>query len=182
MMHELTDAELVEQVQAGTCEAMSTLYRRHRPAVFRYALSKVYDKQLAQDITGEVFLRMVSNLPQYKITGAPFTAWLFRIAHNYIITYRQKDYAQQLVPISQAHKNGRAKDNPAVIVEQQLELEWIWRSLQQLDESQREVIILRFLSGLSLKEAAHVLDKTVGAVKTLQHRGILKLRAVLQLA
>lgn len=181
MMQALTDAELVDQVQTGNREAMSTLYRRHRPAVFRYALSKLYDQQQAQDITGEIFLRVVTHLPQYEVTGAPFTSWLFRIAHNAIISHRQKENAKQLVPLVQAHSNGREEDNPARVVEQKLEMEWVRRGLERLEENQREVIILRFLIGLSLKETAHAVDKSVGAVKTLQHRGILALRAVVHI-
>ena len=61
-------------------------------------------------------------------------------------------------------------------------MDWVRRCLQQLDETQRDVIILRFLVGLSLQEAAHALDKSVGAIKTLQHRGILALRVALQVA
>ncbi|KAA3662239.1 MAG: RNA polymerase subunit sigma-24 [Chloroflexi bacterium] len=182
MTHEMTDAELVEQVQAGQSAAMSQLYRRYKTAVFRYTLSKVYDPNLAQDITGEIFLRMVAHLPQYKVTDVPFTVWLFRIARNYIITHLQKENRYQLMPISQTDNLSRAEDNPAHIVEAQLELEWIWRGLQQLDEQQRDVIVLRFIIGLSLKEVASTLERTVGAIKTLQHRGITALRVALQVA
>ncbi len=192
MTHELTDAELVQQVQAGEAEAMSTLYRRHRPAIFRYVFSKVYDQQQAQDITSEIFLRVVKHLPQYKITAAPFPAWLFRIAHNYTITHKKKENAHQLMPIEYASQEENAthanrgthhlEENPALAVEYQLDLEWVWQGLQQLDETQREVLILRFLNELSLKEVALTLDKTVGAVKTLQHRGIAALRVALQAA
>ena len=182
MTHDLSDAELVEQAQTGKSEAVSLLYRRHRTAIFRYAYSKLYNQQQAQDVTGEIFLRMVANLPQYRNTGAPFTAWLFRIAHNYIITHRQKENEARLAPVSQADNTSRAEDNPAFIVERHLQLEWVWQGLQQLDETQCEVIIMRFLIGLSLKETAHALDKTVGAVKTLQHRGIMALRVALQVA
>ena len=182
MTHEMTDAELVKQVQAGQTAAMSKLYQRHRTAVFRYTLSKVYDPNLAQDITGEIFLRVVSHLPRYKVTDVPFTVWLFRIARNYTITHQQKENRYQLMPISDTNELSRAEDNPARIVESQLELEWIWGGLQQLDEQQREVIVLRFISGLSLKEVATTLERTVGAIKTLQHRGIKALRTALQVA
>jgi RNA polymerase sigma-70 factor (ECF subfamily) len=182
MIDELTDAELVKQIQAGNTEAMSIIYRRHRPAIFRYVFSKVYDHQQAQDIASEIFLRMVAYLPQYQITGAPFRAWLFRIAHNYTITYAQKAYAQQLMPLSYADNTSRLEDNPALAVEHKLKLEWVAHGLQQLDETQREVLILRFLIGLPLKDVALALDKTVGAIKTLQHRGILALRVALQSA
>ncbi len=180
MMHDVSDAELVKQSQAGQGEAMSCLYRRHRPAIFRYAYSKLYNQQQAEDVTSEIFLRMVANLPRYRNTGAPFAAWLFRIARNYIITHGQKENKAQLMPVSQANYVSRTEDDPAFVVEHQLQLEWVWQGLQQLDENQREVIIMRFLTGLSLKETAHALEKSVGAVKTLQHRGILALRVVLQ--
>ncbi len=185
MIDELTsDEQLVQQIQTGSSEAMSILYRRHRPAILRYVQARIYphDLQQAQDITGEIFLRMVAYLPQYQITGAPFTAWLFRIAHNIVITYRQQESRLSLAPISDADNHSHPQDNPARLVENKLEMDWIWQGLQELDESQREVIVLRFLIGLSLKEVAHVLDKHVGTIKTLQHRGILALRIVLQTA
>ena len=180
MTSELSDVDLVKEVQAGNSEAMSIIYQRHRQAIFRYAFARVYNQQSAQDITGEIFLRVVANLPKYQITGAPFTAWLFRIARNYIITQGQKENSHQFVPITYADNVSRNEDNPAKVVENQLEMEWVWGGLQQLDENQRDVIIMRFLIGLSLKEVALSLDKTVAAVKTLQHRGILALRVALQ--
>ena len=183
MIDELNnDEQLVQQIQKGSGEAMSILYRRHRPAILRYTQARVYDWQEAQDLTGEIFLRMVAHLPQYQNTGAPFTAWLFRIAHNMIITHRQKESRIPLVAISHADNSSRPEDNPALLVENEIEMDWVWRGLQQLDEVQRDVIILRFLIGLSLQEAAHALDKSVGAIKTLQHRGILALRVALQVA
>jgi RNA polymerase sigma-70 factor (ECF subfamily) len=123
---------------------------------------------------------MVAHLPQYQITGAPFTAWLFRIAHNIVVTHYQQENRITLAPISQADNHSQLQDNPTHLVENKLEMDWVWQGLQQLDESQRDVIILRFLVGLSLKEVAHALDKSVGAIKTLQHRGILALRVALQ--
>lgn len=179
MDYELSDNDLVRQVQAGNRDAMSTLYQRHRPAIYRYALSKVYNQQIAQDIVGEIFLRMVAYLPKYKITGAPFTAWLFRIAHNTLITISKKESHVQNLPLEQAELPEYSTDNPAQLVEFQLNKEWIWSGLDKIDENQREVVILRFLVGLSLKETAHALEKSVGAVKTLQHRGIHALRVAL---
>ena len=181
-LHESSDEELVQQIQTGDTEAMSVLYRRHQPAVLRYAQARVYDWQQAQDITGEIFLRMLAHLPQYQITGAPFTAWLFRIARNYIISHSQQEDRTRLAPITAADNSSNPADDPARRVENEMQLDWVWQGLQQLDETQRDVITLRFLSGLSLMETAHTLDKSVGAVKTLQHRGILALRIVLQVA
>ncbi|MBE2224490.1 MAG: RNA polymerase sigma factor [Anaerolineae bacterium] len=177
-----SDKQLVQQIQQGSGEAMSILYRRHQPAVLRYVQVRIYNWQQAQDLTGEIFLSVVSHLPQYQITGAPFTAWLFRIAHNTVISHRQKESRAPLDSISYADNHSRPEDNPAYLVENKLEMDWVRQGLQQLDETQRDVIILRFLIGLSLQETADALEKSVGAIKTLQHRGILALRVALQTA
>ena len=177
-----SDEQLVQQIQKGNEEALSILYRRHRPAILRYVQARIYDWQQAQDLTGEIFLRMVTHLPQYQITGAPFAAWLFRIAHNIVITHRQQEGRISLTPLSYADNHSLPQDNPAYLIEDKLEMEWVWHGLRQIDETQCDVIILRFLIGLSLQEVAHALDKSVGAIKTLQHRGILALRVALQVA
>lgn len=177
-----SDEQLVQQIQKGNSEAMSVLYRRHRPAVLRYVQARIYDWQQAQDITGDIFLRVVSHLPQYRMTGAPFPAWLFRIAHNTLITHRQKENRIPQISIDYADEKSYPEDNPAWLIEQKMQMAGIMRSLQQLDEAQRDVIILRFLIGLSLQEVAHALNKSIGAIKTLQHRGILALRVALQVA
>jgi len=179
-MEEMSDAELVAQAQTGQQQAVAQLYRRHRPSIFRYTLAKVRDYQQAQDLTGEIFLRMVDHLPHYQMTGAPFTAWLFRIAHNHVISVSQKEARYQNIPIEEVEIMTGREDNPAMLVEKQLELEWLLAGLNHIDAKQREAVILRFLAGLSLKEVAHVLDRSIGSVKTLQHRGVLALRVALK--
>ena len=178
-MQELDDMELVKHAQAGNMAAVAELYDRHRPRIFRYIRFKVANAHVAQDLTGEVFLRMVDNLPGFRPMEAPFSAWLYRIAHNLVIKQGQKENQQPMVSLVNAQNISRRHDNPAHVVEQQMEMEWVLEGLEKIDESQREVIILRFVAGFSLKEAAEMLGKTVAAVKTLQHRGILALQVVL---
>jgi RNA polymerase sigma-70 factor (ECF subfamily) len=173
------DMELVKQAQSGNISAVGELYDRHRPRIFRYIRFKVANTQVAQDLTAEVFLRMVNHLPDFQPMGVPFSAWLYRIAHNLIIKQNQNEHRQPLMPLENAFYMSRNHDNPAYVVEQQLEREWVLEGLEKIDASQREVIILRFIAGFSLKEVAEMLNKSVAAVKTLQHRGILALQVVL---
>lgn len=174
-MTELSDANIVELAQSGDLEAVGNLYDRYWLRIFNYVRAKVYDNHLAEDLTGEVFLRMVEHLPKYRtMEGVPFSAWLFRIAHNLIITHHRKEIAFQQVPMDYMN-NQTHQDGPALMVESNLERTRLLQGLAKLDETQREVIILRFLVGMSLKEAAESLNKTVGAIKTLQRRGILAL-------
>lgn len=180
-MQDLSDAELVERAQDGEHEAISILYDRHHTRIFRYVRARIYDTHLAQDVVGEVFLKMVTHLPEYRAIGLPFSAWLYRIAHNHVVNHivRQENQYQH-VPLGMAEAVNSRKDNPAVLIERQLVLEEVQQALARLDEIQREVIILRFLLGYSLKDVAAMLDKSVAAVKSQQHRGLLALEVAMK--
>ena len=179
-MLEPSDADLVRCAHGGDVSAVGALYDRHHEPVFRYVWSRVRDNHLAEDLTGEIFTRMVVSLPDYCPTGVPFRSWLYRIAHNLVVDHYRKEGNRVLVPLYDAEEQGAEEDNPASIVERQLAVERVGRALARLDPTQREVVVLRFLVGLSLREAALALDKTVGAVKSLQHRGLVALRAALK--
>lgn len=178
-MQELDDLELVKQAQMGNIAAVGELYDRYQPRIFRYIRFRVSTLQAAQDLTGELFLQMVNHLPDFRPMGVPFSAWLYRIAHNLVIKQSQREDQQVAVPLVYANNMSRNHDNPAYLVEEQLEKERLAHGLEKIDKNQREVIILRFIVGLSLKETAQMLEKTVAAVKTLQHRGILALQVAL---
>jgi RNA polymerase sigma-70 factor, ECF subfamily len=179
-LQQLDDQALVMSAQNGNTQAVGELYDRHQERIFRYVRSRVYDHQLAQDLTGEIFTRMVTNLNQYENSGYPFTAWLYRIARNLIIDHhRQKDRVMN-VSIEEVYHVSTTDYEPAVAVEKRLNVERLHLALEKIDETQREVIRLRFLAGLSLQEVADTLGKTVGAIKTQQYRGLLALRVALK--
>ena len=96
------DADLVRRAQAGDVAAVGDLYDRHHKAIFRYVQSRVHGKDLAEDLTGEIFTRMVANLPDYRPMGVPFRAWLYRIAHNLVVDHYRKEGGQVLVPLDHA--------------------------------------------------------------------------------
>jgi RNA polymerase sigma-70 factor (ECF subfamily) len=172
-----SDADLVRCAHGGDVNAVGQLYDRHHAHMFRYVWSRVHDRCLAEDLTGEIFTRMVVSLPGYRPTGVPFRSWLYRIAHNLVVDHYRKEGDHVLVPLSQARDLSREGSNPAAIAEHHLTVERVHRALDRLDPAQREVVVLRFLAGLSLREVALTLDKTVAAVKSLQHRGLVALRA-----
>jgi RNA polymerase sigma-70 factor (ECF subfamily) len=161
-------------------EAAGELYDRHNVHIFRYVRSRVHDAQTAEDLTGEIFLRMVANLPAYRSRGVPFRAWLYRIARNLVVDHHRAEGSQVVVPLQNAHDLSEEGNDPASTVEQELLLERVQRALDRLDPAQREVVVLRFLVGLPLREVALVLDTTVAAVKGLQYRGLIALRALVR--
>jgi RNA polymerase sigma-70 factor, ECF subfamily len=179
-LQQLDDQALVTSAQNGNTQAVAELYDRHQERIFRYVRSRVYDHQLAEDLTGEIFTRMVTNLNQYENSGYPFTAWLYRIARNLIIDHQRREDRYMQVPIEAVYHAGTADIEPAAVVEKQLAAERLHLALETIDETQREVIRLRFLAGLSLQEVADTLGKTVGAIKAQQYRGLLALRVALK--
>ena len=176
---ELTDQDCVKRAQQGDSAAAGQLYDAHHQALFRYVWSRVGERALAEDLTGEVFMRMLSALPRYRVSAAPFRAWLYQIAHNLVIDHYRKAGNHVNLPLQQVDMVGSAVMDMTASVEEQLTLERVHQALAGIDVTQREVVTLRFLSGLSLQEVAAALGKSENAVKALQHRGLSALRQAL---
>lgn len=178
-MRDSSDAELVAHAQRGEVNAIGRLYDRHRESIFRYLWIRLDDRQLAEDLTGDVFMRMLDALPRYRMQGLPFRAWLYRIAHNLLIDYFRKMNRQATVPLDVVEEQGM-EDDPDRTIEQILLSERLQMALMRLEPTQCEVVALRFLAGLSLHETALTLGKTEAAIKALQHRGLSGLRRALE--
>jgi RNA polymerase sigma-70 factor (ECF subfamily) len=176
-MSNLSSPDSVTLAQRGSVDAIGALYDQHYDSIFRYLGARLGDQQMAEDLTGDVFKRMLANLSQYRqVTGTPFRAWLFRIAHNVLVDYYRKEGNPPLVALKEADREDVSSDDLAQAVEQKMTLERVHQALAELEPSQREVVALRFLSGLSVQETAVVIGKTEDAVKALQRRGLTALR------
>lgn len=165
--------ELVARAQRGDTAALGQLYDLHQPAVLRYLWVRLGEREAAEDLTGEVFLRMLRALPGYRDQALPFRAWLYRIARNLLVDHWRQ--AGVRAASAAADPPAAEADLPAEI-EQRLTLAELQTALAALDETQREVVTLRFLAGLSIQETAAALEKTEAAIKALQHRGLTGLR------
>ena len=164
------EARLVESAKRGDKRAAGELYRRHVDMIYRYTYARVKNVAVAEDLTAQVLLKALEGLENYEYTGAPFRAWLYRIAHARTVDYwrRQQRRHEVLLSESMPAKGPSPEDIVAARVE--------WRGavelISQLTDDQRDVVILRFIEAMSLAEVAEVMDKTVGAVKALQHRAL----------
>lgn len=171
--------DLVARAQGGDVDAIGALYDQHHESIFRYVWLRVGDRHLAEDLTGDVFMRMLAGLPTYQSVGLPFRAWLYRIAHNLLVDHFRKVKDRVPVPLDAVENKDAGEDDPLLAVEHKLRVERLHRALSRLDPSYREIVVLRFISGLSLREVALATDKTEAAVKSLQHRGLAALRLAL---
>lgn len=170
------EIDLIQRAQNGESKAVGELYTQHHELIFRYIWSKVGDAHLAEDLTGEVFMRMVSRISTYQPTGVPFQAWLYRIARNLIIDYIRKTASTSAVSLDNATYMQEPGAGPSTVVENKITFENLQEALAKIEHEQAEVIRLRFLVGLQVNEVAERLQKTPAAVKALQHRGLAALR------
>lgn len=172
-----TTIEQVVRAQKGDEVAIRDLYLRHRTDIFRYLFYHVGDAQVAEDLTSEVFIRMLRALPSFQPRGS-FQAWLYQIAHNIAIDYHRKEKGKTNLPLTE---NLAAEiEEPLEAVERQLNNQSLQRALAQLNQAQREVLILRFIQRHSIEEAALALKCSEDAVKGLQRRGLITLRQILE--
>jgi len=170
---------LVDAARTGNEAALSELYTLYFPRVYRYILARTGNTYDAEDLAEEVFMRMLDAIERFQWREAPFSAWLFRIAHNAVISQRRKDGARgRSAPLS----DGLSVDSqgPDELVENRLALREIMNAAQKLPEAQRQVIALRFGAGLSVAETARAMNKGEGNVKVIQHKAIAKLREMVR--
>ncbi len=185
-MQNLNDAELIKLAQnrknnpATGAEAVGELYDRYQESVFRYVNTRVSNPQLAEDLTGDVFTRMVIHLPKYHYTGVPFLAWLYKIARNLIIDNQRSASFRDHLPIEQAENLNQPTESPAQVVENQIFIEQVQSALRQLKPDKQDVLILRFIVGLSLKEVASTTGKSIDSIKITQHRALKEIRTILE--
>ena len=172
--------DLVRRAQQGHSEAFAGLYEAYYDKIYRYVMFKTGDSLEAEDLTEEVFLRMLESIGSFKWQGYPFTSWLFRIAHNLVIDYYRKSGRQKKTSLDDAM---RVVGTDGVDVDRKLDIELSIKEVKDamggLTQLQQEVLSLRFAGGLSVAETAEAMGKKENAVKALQHAAIKKLRTLL---
>jgi len=168
---------LVRQAVQGDQEAFAQLYEEYFDRIFRYVAVRIGDKAEAEDMTQQVFLKAIKSISSFKWKGAPFSAWLFRIAHNQLVDNLRKKKKQPATLFDETLVSGGS--NPQFLAERKVEIEQLQLATRQLTDAQREVISLRFAGELSVAEVAKIMGKSEGAVKSLQHSAIVALRRIL---
>lgn len=176
-MAETPDDILIARAQRGDAGAVSILYHRHVQAIARYIGYRVPDGPTAEDLTAEVFLRMVEGLPAYRMTGAPFEAWLYRIAAARVADHYRQNRRIAQEPLTDLYVDGTL--SPEQTVQQHEMLDELRAALQQLTQEQQTILILRFVERKSHKEVAQIVNKSVEATATTQHRALKRLAVLL---
>jgi RNA polymerase sigma-70 factor (ECF subfamily) len=169
---------LLERARQYDEAAIGELYDSYAPRIYAYVYRRVGDAQLAEDLTGDVFVRMIKAIQAERAWHSSFQAWLYRIAHNLVV-----DHYRRGAPATETALDERlvaARDDPFAAVSEQLSQEELGAAIRRLTPDQQQVLALRFGEGMTARQAAEVVDKSVGAVEALQHRALAALRRILE--
>jgi RNA polymerase sigma-70 factor (ECF subfamily) len=170
--------QLIQRAKAGDSQAVSRLYRLHAQMIYRYIAYRVPTTADAEDLTSEVFMRMLEGLASYEITSVPFEAWLYRIASHRIADFFRKRSRQQTDV--ELH-DSVTDDNPLPedSLQKRQEFRRLRSALSILTQEQQDILILRFMENKSHQEVAEILGKSPSAIRTMQHRALVRLSQLL---
>lgn len=170
-MNRVEEQRLIARARRGDSEAFAALYRANVQAIHRYIYYRVNNAQLAEDLTGDVFMGALKSIREYSDTGRPFIAWLYRIAHARVVDHYRR--AQRRPPESDIEDEPIAvsDDMDHELVRQQT-AQVLKQALDGLTDEQQQVIVLRFIEGHSLEMVAQTMNKNANAIKALQHRAL----------
>ena len=166
---------LVERGQLGDREALEELYLLHFDRIYSYLHMSVGNRHDAEDLTTQTFLKMLEKIGSFKWQSAPFSAWLFRIAHNLAMDHfraRRRWQPEEEVP----EPPGEEEPSAELEAMQSIGRESMLKLIERLSPEQQQVLTLKFVFNLPNAEVATILGKTEGAVKSLQHRALVSMQ------
>jgi RNA polymerase sigma-70 factor (ECF subfamily) len=172
------EARLIQRAKQGDPAAFAEIYEHCQPLIYRYIFYQLGDAVTAEDLTSEVFIRLVEKIDRFTYRGRPLLAWLYTIARNLVTDHRRRAGKTQPLTL-----DGQLTDEAVDIegsVLGKLTQRRLTIAITQLTEDQRQVILLRFIEGLDNATVAAVLGKSVNAIKALQHRALTSLRRILE--
>ena len=167
--------QLVERAQRGEREALEELYLLHFDRIYSYLHMSVGNRHDAEDLTTQTFLKMLESIKKFRRRAAPFSAWLFRIAHNLAMDHfraTRRWQPEENVPEQAGEEEPSAEAQALQSIGRQSMLELI----ENLSEEQQQVLTLKFVFNFPNSDVATILGKTEGAVKSLQHRALVSLQ------
>jgi len=177
-MDDNKEQKLLQGAQRGDKKAIADLYDTHYRAVYNYIFYRVSDLQVAEDLSAEVFIRMINKLPAYIDRGRPFLAWLYTIARNMLIDHYRIEDKKEETPIKEEVLEDQILNPDQQVQDRQTE-DCFREAMKLLPETQRQLLVYRFINGFSTPKIIQLLNKSDRAVRSLQHRALRSLEKVL---
>lgn len=168
------DIVLVERAKADA-EAFGALYERYVDKIYSYIYYRMGNQADAEDLTAKTFYRAMQHIRRYEERGLPFSAWLYRIAHNLVANWHRDRSRRQMVSLDELYSLAIG-DGPEHAVEKQERTSTLLNVIRDLPPERQALLILKFVEHLSNAEVGQIMGRSEGAIKSLYHRTLLSLR------
>ena len=176
MVLEINDEEALTQASQGDREAFGILYDRYIVRIYNYIYYRTGNQHDAEDLTSKVFSRAMKHITNYQNRGVPFSAWLYRIAHNLVANWHRDNSRKQEVGLDDSYWISSDIEMPENILVRSEERDDLLEIIKTLPEDRQLLLVLKFVDHLSNAEIGRIMDRTEGAIKSLYHRTLLALR------
>ena len=163
---------LVERAAGGDAEAFGEIYSMFMDRIYRYVFYQVKNRTTAEDLTEEVFVKAWRGIAKYRYRERPFSAWLYRIAHNHVVDYFRTDHqAKSLDEVKLTDDS-----EPASEIEKKQLKKTVMNAMSNLSEQQKQILVLKFIEELDNQEIEQITGKSQGAIRVMQMRALAALR------
>lgn len=173
---EFDEEEVLSRASQGDRDAFGLLYERYIDRIFNYVYYRTGNVHDAEDLTARVFQRAMNHIHNYTDRGVPFSAWLYRIAHNLVANWHRDRSRRQEIPLNDLPVIQSREDRPETTLVHTQEQESLLKLIRQLPPERQTLLILKFVEDMSNAEIGKIMGRSEGAVKSLYHRTLLALR------
>ena len=181
-MLDINDDIALAQAGEGSHEAFGVLYERYVSRIYNYIFYRTGNQADAEDLTARVFFRAMHHIKNYQNRGLPFSAWLYRIAHNLVANWHRDNSRRPEIALEEGMfiQQQQGQEHPENALLKTEERERLLRLIRRLPPDRQQLLILKFVEQQSNAEIGLIMGRTEGAVKSLYHRTLLSLRYELQ--
>ena len=173
---EFNEDEVLMRASQGDRDAFGLLYERYIDRIFNYVYYRTGNLHDAEDLTARVFQRAMNHIRNYTDRGVPFSAWLYRIAHNLVANWHRDRSRRQEIPINDVPVLPSKGDHPEKNLVRSQEEDALLKLIRRLPGERQNLLILKFVEDMSNAEIGEIMGRSEGAVKSLYHRTLLALR------
>lgn len=173
------DSLLVEQAKVDA-EAFGALYERHVGRIYTYIYYRTGNQQDAEDLTARTFHKALDHIHRYDNRGAPFSAWLYRIAHNLVANWHRDHSRHKELSLDGQIGSAHASGNPERLAEASEVREALLSALRRLPSDRQQLLLLKFTEALPNAQIGAIMGRSEGAIKSLYHRTLIALREDLE--
>jgi RNA polymerase sigma-70 factor (ECF subfamily) len=174
-MHEESDSGLIARAKEDP-EAFGLLYERYVNNIYNYIYYRTGNHHDAEDLTARTFYRALKHISRYVDRGAPFSAWLYRIAHNLVANWHRDHSRRQIISLDELVAMTTERKGPATLTQEHLEHDLLLQAVRRLPPERQQLLIFKFVEQMSNAEIGEVMGRTEGAIKSLYHRTLVVLR------